>query len=145
MDNTEPKSHPALEAQFPTARPPPSHISDVKTPIPGWPSLANLIAQNPELEAFPSFLDLAIKSLLYYQAELIHLRKELHRSECVDLYEGDSNATYFAQNLSYLIAARDAAIENSTELPQQWILMEKIRITLEKYSQLFHEHSSKHH
>jgi hypothetical protein len=79
MDNIEPKSPLALEAQLPTARTLYDLADDANNPVPRWPSLARLIASSPALEAFPSFLNLAIKSLLYYQAGLIHLRKELHR------------------------------------------------------------------
>jgi hypothetical protein len=107
---------------------------NVNRPVPGWPALANLISNAHHLEAFPSFADLAIKSLLYYQAELISLRKDLHKAEWAD-YRNIDNEDH-AENLGFLISARDNAIKNNTQLPEQWVLMEKIRTTLEKYSQL---------
>ncbi|KAN0104952.1 hypothetical protein V8E51_010697 [Hyaloscypha variabilis] len=107
---------------------------DVNIPVPGWPALAQLISQNRELEAFPSFADLAIKSLLYYQAELIYLRRKLNEAEYEDYYEKERPQSRFAGNLSILFDIRDRAISENTELPIQWILVEKIRVTLEKYN-----------
>jgi hypothetical protein len=60
---------------------PDDRAENANYPVPGWPSLARFISQTPDLEAFPSFSDLAIKSLLYYQAELASLRKELNKAE----------------------------------------------------------------
>lgn len=121
---------------------PPVHYSsynfsdDVNRPVPGWPSLARVIADHPEFEAFPSFSDLAIKSLLYYHVELISLRKDLHKAEWADYRDLEGgDLTRYAENLSLLIAAREKAIQDNTQLPQQWILMQKIRTTLDQYSQ----------
>jgi hypothetical protein len=110
---------------------------DVNYTVPGWPPLARLISQAPDLEAFPSFSDLAIKSLLYYQAELVSLRRNLHKAEWNNFLQPvDEGSRDFAGNLDLLFLARDQAIKGNTELPQQWALMEKIRTTLEKYSRL---------
>lgn len=127
--------------------PPPSHptnfnprglTEDVDRAVPGWPSLARLISQAPDLEAFPSFSDLAIKSLLYYQAELVSLRRKLNKAEWEEYFYSspDEASRNFAGNLDLLFFARDQAIKDKTELPPQWALMEKIRTTLEKYSRL---------
>jgi hypothetical protein len=83
--------------------------------------LARVIARNPELEALPSFSDLAIKSLLYYQEELISLRKQLHEAEYQDYFQGDGASSYFAEDLEWLFDAR----EDSTGPPEQGIIMEK--------------------
>ncbi|KAE9363992.1 hypothetical protein N431DRAFT_356410 [Stipitochalara longipes BDJ] len=107
---------------------------DVTIPVPGWPALAQLISKNPELEAFPSFSDLAIKSLLYYQAELIYLRQQLHQEEYKDYYNGEGAQAHFADNLSVLFGVRDHAISENAEPPKQWILIEEIRNILEKYN-----------
>ena len=141
--NTAPPGTPnssTVQPGAPTSFPSPDDpASNVNRPVPGWPTLAKLIAQNPDLEAFPSFTDLAAKSLLYYQAELISLRKHLHKLEWADYRTSDDEVpSSFADNLSFLIRARDEAIENQTALPLQWIVMEKIRTTLDEYSQLLH-------
>lgn len=106
-------------------------MKDVNTPVPGWPALTRVIARNPELEAFPSFSDLAIKSLLYYQAELVYLRKQLHQVEYRDYFHGNEPESNFAEDLEQLFMVRESGTE-----PEQWIIMEKIRRVLEKYSAL---------
>jgi len=118
---------------------------DVNRPVPGWPTLAHIISQRPDLEAFASFADLHIKSLLYYQAELIHLRKALHEVEWADYRKSDDDddSSLFAENLGFLIEARDESIEQKKAPPQQWVLIEKIRVTLEKYSKLLSRWSEK--
>jgi hypothetical protein len=59
-------------------------------PIHGWPEIAKLIADTPDFEAFQSFKDLQIKSLLYYQAELALLRQKLDDVEYDDYRRGES-------------------------------------------------------
>lgn len=115
---------PGLESQAPTMV---SSNGEVNDPVPGWPRLAKTISEHPELEAFPSFTDLCVKSLLYYQAELIALRKELHEEELKDWGVSEEEESFlYSGNLNSLIDDR----------PQQWVVIEKIRTTLEKYSKL---------
>jgi hypothetical protein len=130
-----PFSQASTEVPSPTA----NLADDVTSPVPGWPTLAKVIAGRPDLEAFASFRDLNIKSLLYYQAELIHLRKLLHKEEwaCYRQTDDEYHSGFFAENLSLLVSARDDSIEDEEPLPQQWVLIEKIRTTLKKYSEPF--------
>jgi hypothetical protein len=107
-------------------------LDDVNGPVPGWPAFARIIANKPAFQAFPSFADLSAKSLLYYQAELISLRKKLHEAEYEDHYQGDGDQTYFAEDLDYLIE-----YGRREEKPKQWELMEQIRTVLNKYSTSF--------
>jgi Family of unknown function (DUF6594) len=135
----------AIGSGSPTGSPNPSNNTsgeqdpskDVNKQVPGWPELAKLIAENPDLEAFPAFTDLQIKSLLYYQAELIYLRKELHAAEWNDHRNGNSSdgSSEFATDLEllYLVASAARDDENVTT-PKQWELMVQIREVLEKYS-----------
>jgi hypothetical protein len=110
---------------------------DVNNPVDGWPLLAKVMATNSSLEAFPTFTDLGIKSLLYYQAELIYLRKKLHRAEWTDYrHSGKDDKSYFAEDLELFIIARDEALKKGEEPPEQWEIIEKIRTTLGKYSKL---------
>lgn len=103
---------------------------DVNKVVPGWPALAKLISERPALESFPSFADLNIKSLLYYQAELISLRKDLHKAEWADHRTSDEeDSSKFADALDFLLICG-----NSEEKPEQWELIERIRIVLEKYN-----------
>lgn len=141
MNEIGSKAPPSLQAQTIPARPVYDAATDVNNPVPGWPSLAKRIISRNEFEAFPSFSDLAIKSLLYYQAELVHLRKKLHKAEWADFRRDPPDdaasipAARFAEDINLLFEARDQAIQENTQLPEQWILIEQIRTTLDKYSQ----------
>jgi len=66
----------------------PEHVMGLEHPLYGWPELAQLMAQNADLQAFPAFTDLNVKSLLYYQAELTDLREELRKLEWTDHLDG---------------------------------------------------------
>lgn len=76
---------------------------DVTKPVPGWPKLARTVADEPAFVAFPSFTDLNVKSLLYYQAQLIRLRKDLHKFEFQDYFFGDSPQRHFAEDLDWML------------------------------------------
>jgi len=106
---------------------------DVEHPVPGWPSLATIMSAKPDLQAFPSFADLSIKSLLYYQAELVYLRKKLHKAEWDDYREGDENdpAAKYAENLGFLFKMVD---DQNEKTPAQWTIICRIRDVLDKYS-----------
>jgi hypothetical protein len=117
--------------------------NNVNFPVDGWPTLARIISTKPDLEAFASFTDLSIKSLLYYQAELIYLRKKLHEEEWKDFRTDDTQkSSKYADNLEALILGREDSIaskgkDDEKPLPQQWVLIEKIRATLKEYSKRF--------
>lgn len=63
----------------------------IKKPVHGWPELAKAMEQYPEFEAFPTFRDLNIKSLLYYQAQLDDFRHRLQLCEWQDHRGSDGN------------------------------------------------------
>jgi hypothetical protein len=94
--------------------------------IQGWPQLAQLMAQTPDLAAFPRFRDLQVKSLLYYQCELQVLRRKLHLLEYKDS----------ADNKEYNKCA-DGLMKHGNE-SEQFRLIEQIRVVLKKYS-TFHD------
>lgn len=129
-------SQASTEVASPSRTTPIDPTKDVNIPVLGWPTLANVIAQKSDLEAFPTFRDLNIKSLLYYQAELVHLRKKLHKAEWADFLTSDdeSLASTYGDNLRSLFVDRDSSTD-SIPLPEQWVLIEKIRTVLEKYSE----------
>jgi hypothetical protein len=116
-------------------------IEDVTGTVPGWPALARTIANKPAFVAFPSFNDLNVKSLLYYQAELIKLRKELHETEYQDYFHGDASQIHFAEDLDWLFDSvqsdseqKDSDQKDSEQSPEQLRILEKIRIILDKYN-----------
>lgn len=104
---------------------------DLNVPLLGWPRVAKQIADIPDFEAFSSFNDLQIKSLLYYQAELTSLRKELHAAEYADARSGDEDASLLARDLDYLFAYQD---KKDSKLCKQWPLIVRIREVLKEYS-----------
>jgi hypothetical protein len=59
-------------------------VFDLTKPCHGWPELTKVICKQPSFEAFPSYKDLHIKSLLYYQAQLDGIRRDLHKQEWID-------------------------------------------------------------
>lgn len=90
--------------------------------IQGWPQLAQLMAQTPDLAAFPRFRDLQVKSLLYYQCELQVLRRKLHLLEYKDSAD-DKGYNQWADDLM-----------KHGNKSKQFKLIEQIRVVLKKYS-----------
>jgi hypothetical protein len=94
----------------------------------GWPALAKMIAENSSLEAFQAFRDLHVKSLLYYQAELVLLRNKLHAVEFEDSKTGETRdikgASEFRTDLASLLASRD---NKDPKMCKQWTLITQIR------------------
>lgn len=76
---------------------------DLKQPCHGWPELVNLMVQNPHFESYQAFRDLNIKSLLYYQAELVQLRRDLHGIEWRDHRKGGVSTRLCANVRSLLL------------------------------------------
>jgi hypothetical protein len=106
---------------------------DLSKPVPaGYPALVKLIVKYPEFEAFQSFKDLNIKSLLYYQAELDELRRDLHRLEWRD-YRGEPfhGAEECCLTVDRLLWGRDSGDKNAG---RQYKKMEKIREVLKEYN-----------
>jgi len=115
----------------------PDPVEDPK-PLPGWPEVAILIADTPDFQALPSFRDLTIKSLLYYQAELTQLRTKLYDAEYEDFSPGKSRkirgADKYAENLEYLFRSQNSKNPNAHKhLHKQWDLIAKIRQVLKEY------------
>jgi hypothetical protein len=102
-------------------------------PLPGWPMVTKIIADNPGLEAFPSFRDLNIKSLLYYQGELDQLRTKLQIQEW-----NDHDNPPHSVGGDLILAARVDHLLDSKRLDnvgrKQFGLIAEIREVLNKYS-----------
>jgi len=73
-----------------------------------------------------------VKSLLYYQAELVLLRKKLHFAEFNDHRNGDASQKKFAGDLQGLI--NNVRDKPKDKQPNQWQLIEEIRFVLDKYN-----------
>lgn len=93
-----------------------------------------MIAKNPGFEAFPSYKDLHIKSLLYYQAELAEIKKELHIQEWVDhRLNPFENAYTLSSRVDTLLLCDD---KTEAEKTAQIDLVKKMRIVLKDYSKV---------
>jgi hypothetical protein len=108
---------------------------DIEKSTPGWPQLAWLMSKVPEFDSFEAFSDLHIKSILYYQAELVELRKELHKREWKDFRSADSSdrgdTRRYASRIDCLLESRDS---NSAKARRQWECIQRIRWVLKEYS-----------
>ena len=104
---------------------------DLNRPASGWPQVARVMALTPDFEAFQAFRDLNLKSLLYYQAQLVSLRKRLHVLEWKDWRNGNGPTVEFAQNLEYLFSSE---MEADPRVRQQWELVRELRCVLNEYS-----------
>jgi hypothetical protein len=114
----------------------PNTEDDLNEPVPGYSKLTKLMVKYPDFEAFQSYKDLNIKSLLYYQAELDILRKELHCLEWKDYRLGKAtfeDAKRYCVNAELIILGKDSENENAR---RQYALIQSIRAVLKEYSML---------
>ena len=107
---------------------------DLTRPLHGWPRIAKLISEQSDFEAFDPFKDLQIKSLLYYQAELDDLRKDLHQQEWIDFRTGRfENADQLGERVDSLLATeRNDGVTYYAK--DQMKLVGRIRVVLKEYS-----------
>jgi hypothetical protein len=127
---TEPVAGPAMDLS--TLKPGPCD----NFTVPGWPNVAKLMADHQIIQSFGAFSDLNIKSLLYYQAELDHLRSELHKVEWEDHRRNEVegiNPHNFAKNLDHLLLSWD---HRDPSVRKQWGLILKLRRLLKEYSEI---------
>jgi hypothetical protein len=101
---------------------------DIRRPVPGWPKVALQMSDTPDFAAFSRFRTVNIKSLLYYQAEIIKLQKKLHIQEWEDHRLGDEDAQEYAKCADDLI---DSAEDGDGV---QWQLVKDLRVLLKEYS-----------
>jgi len=101
-----------------------------KDPVVGWPTVAKMMASTPEFGNLCRFSDLNMTSLLYYQVELFHLRKELHKHEWNDYRDAKRGTPYseFFSRADKLIASKDL------DKHEQWDVVVKIRKVLKEYN-----------
>ncbi|PMD50099.1 uncharacterized protein K444DRAFT_637527 [Hyaloscypha bicolor E] len=86
-------------------------------PCHGWPALVKLMAESPGFESFQVFRDLNIKSLLYYQAELVSLREKLHEVEWKDHRSGDFQfSDELCARVDFLISTDSGTLKAKTQL-----------------------------
>jgi len=101
--------------------------------VPGWPQLARLMAEVPDLEAFSRFRELNMKNLLYYQVELADLERKLDRVEHRDWMNRTSEEGEYAKRAYKLIECQD--LKDGKH--EQWQLVLRIRERLSQYSKTY--------
>lgn len=96
-------------------------------PPSGYPLLAACMGQMPQMAMFRRFSAMNAQDLLYRQAEIVGMEKELH-----ELQHRDANKTgrprEYTQNWELL---RHSARDGNSE---QWDLVKKLRMKLKEYS-----------
>ena len=97
-------------------------------PLQGYPELAKQIVDYPDFEAFQSFKDLSIKSLLYYQAELDDIRRDLHNSEWKDFRTSEGRE--YCVRADHLLQTGDSEDECAK---RQFTLITKMRRVMKDY------------
>ncbi|RDW74200.1 hypothetical protein BP5796_07642 [Coleophoma crateriformis] len=107
---------------------PPDANGDTNNPTEGWPLLAKLMETVPEFAILSRFEVLNLKMLLYYQAEIKRLEKNLDELEKSDHYHGKGDLKDFACDLGSLIPVGGAAAS------KQWTLVQRIQTLLYKYN-----------
>lgn len=126
----------------PTSPVPQPVEENINKPVEGWPTVVQLLTNAPDLQAFPTFTDLHLKSLLYYQAELVLLREKLHQAEWEDFRHNDEDTPIYS-DLRYLIPKFPPSKPQAGPTPEpqfgaQWSCIVKIREVLEKYGKLYY-------
>lgn len=94
--------------------------------VTGYPKLAGKMELEPETAIFRRFTALNARNLLYLQAELASLEKQLIEQECLD--SADMEKRRYALDWYWLSQSRDQG--DTAQLD----LVLKIQATLEKYS-----------
>jgi hypothetical protein len=106
----------------------PENNESPEEPVPGWPRVAELMAQTQDFTAFKRYRDLNVKSLLYYQAEIEMLRKKLYKEEWADSQRGDDNQSLYARRIDYMIRSK------GKNTGTQWQTVIELRKVLKEYS-----------
>ncbi|KAK4112321.1 hypothetical protein N656DRAFT_798132 [Canariomyces notabilis] len=106
----------------------------------GWPGLAQELARNPALEAFPRFRELNVKNLLYYQVEITELESQLKKIEWTDHYTGIKPQSLYAKRADKMLFAGRAGDEPDPVGTQRQLVY-KIRQLLKEYNEALLQHA----
>ena len=119
-------------------------MADLLDPLPGYPRLAHEMGTMPEIAVFRRFADLNCQSLLYYQAELIMLERQLrgHEKEAIQAMESMQSIQSMESTDSAGKARRGSGATDwywlGVDDPEnlQWKTVLRLRQVLEEYSEL---------
>ncbi len=113
-----------------------STVHEVKIDMPldpepqGHDRLASFMGMFPEAAIFRRFATLNAKNILYLQAELLSLEKELNSAAEDDARSTSERRREYSRRWKLLSSGSDDSDGN----PQQWKTFMKIRTTLNEYS-----------
>lgn len=99
--------------------------------VPGYPKMASLISGNPELLMVRRFHGLNARNILYLQAELQDIEKELLRVEKMDAQSQIPDKRDYSRDYWSLKES-----ENQED-HDQWLLVQRMTEKLKEYSELF--------
>jgi hypothetical protein len=101
----------------------------------GYAKIASRMATYPELAIVRRFKRLSMQNILYLQAQLHHLEKQLHSLAQADIQSTSEQRKLYSQDWYTL----SQSIESSDSLHKkdQWELVLQIREVLKEYSTLW--------
>jgi hypothetical protein len=101
----------------------------------GYPLLADRIGRQPQLGIFRSFPSLNVQDLLYMQAEIITLERDLRRVEKIDSESTDLDRPKFSSDWWYLEHAQALhGLDDDHDACKQRKLARRLRSVLKEYS-----------
>jgi hypothetical protein len=103
-------------------------VDVLAAPPSGYPQVANFMGEFPEMAMVRRFRGLNARNLLYLQAELVQIEKELLACERADAKGEDEAKKMYSKDFFWLQQS-----ENEPE-NKQWKLIEKMRAKLKEYS-----------
>lgn len=99
--------------------------------VAGYPKLSGYMGLLPQIAIFRTFSGLNAQNLLYLQAELTHLEKELRKAEKCDSLSTEGKRAIYRRDWFWL---SESASSKCFESSNQWGLVLKIREVLRQYS-----------
>jgi hypothetical protein len=100
-----------------------------KNQMKGYNKIAALMGRYPESAIISQFSELNIQNLLYLQAELIGLQKDLRELEDANDRSSDPERSAYSRNWDALSSAKKEGGSN-----EQWKLVQSINVKLKEYS-----------
>ena len=94
------------------------------------------MADYPEMAMVRRFRGLNARNLLYLQADLVHIEKELLKCERADADSKEEPMNLYAKDY-YWLQRCAKGLEPETK---QWKLVEEMRAKLKEYSKTFRKH-----
>ncbi len=100
----------------------------------GYAKLASLMGAHPEVAILRRFGALNAQNLLYLQAELVALEKDLRKYSCEDSASNDLNRKFYSRDWYSLSISKDDT-NNNESMGKQWRCVLMIRDKLKEYSE----------